>query len=528
MISKRTLIAAVLILLPIGAIAALIQAADDPPTELYVRTTPAGATLFLDGKKLGTSPDIFEIAPGKHELLTVLDGYKSIKRDVVVPATRIKRLLLQLESVSSPKTAGKVRAAKDRPSAEKATTSKIAPDKSAVKAAIARLIIARDERIMRDYAEAVWDELPGKLRGLKPDEMQGIIAREHSKLAARHIMPHVDLLAAHFLEQLPKAEPIDASQWRVKLRQAPPRHELEGPLGQVLAWHPTAMASFYCDQMLVGELGAESFGKLAALRSCALVGIVALDARIDRPVIGAVFGNEMIVVHLERTNGTTYRCREVRWLTADSATAQKFSLSLLPPDASEARKRVRDFSWIVWSIYFPKLAELDVNQIPDKVNEVAAMHFKGHEDELRQEARRILNKLPEAAPIDRSNWVYRFSEAEKEMSSRQLRRMAVMIKGEEMPSMRYLPQAWNPVMLARSIRRQCRASLEGPEAIGLHAMVAAVAIQPLDTVADADPDYPVLVHRTGDEIMIVHLRRTLDGAYVPEDVEWLVRPENAP
>ncbi len=517
MLSKRTLIAAALILLPIGAVAALIQAADDPPTELYVRTTPAGATLFLDGKKLGTSPDIFEVAPGKHELLSVLDGYKSVKRDVMVPATRIKRLLLQLESVSSRESlesAGPLPAGKFGLSSEKATTSKIAPDNSTVKA-------ARVQRILRDYAEAVWGELPDKLRGVKPEENEEIIARVTSKLAARHIMPHVDLLAAHYLEQLPKADPINPSQWKVKLQQTPPSRELEGPLGQILAWHPTAMASFYCDQMLVRELGAESFAKLSVLRSCGPVNSVALNAQIDRPVIATLLGNEMIVVHLERADGTVYRCREVQWLAADVSTSQKFSLS--PPNASQAQKLVREFRLSAWRHCYPKLNELGVNQIAYRVHEMGDTYFKGNADELRREATRILNKLPTAAPIDRSKWVSRFSEAEKEMSSRRLKIMA-----ERMPPMPYLSQGWDPVVLARSIRMQCRMSIEGPEAFGLRAMVEAVAIQPLDTVADVDPDYPVLVHRTGDEIMIVHLRRTLEGAYVPEELEWLVRPENGP
>jgi hypothetical protein len=100
MISKKTLAAIALVLTPVGALAALLPAAEDPPAELYVRTTPAGATLTLDGKKLGTSPNIFKVVPGKHELLAVMDGYKSTKRDIVVPATRIERVILTLESVT--------------------------------------------------------------------------------------------------------------------------------------------------------------------------------------------------------------------------------------------------------------------------------------------------------------------------------------------------------------------------------------------------------------------------------------------
>jgi len=100
MITRGTLAAIALILTSAGVLTALLQAAEDPPTELYVRTTPAGATLFLDGKKLGAAPNIFEVAPGRHELLAVLDGYRSARRDIDVPATRIERVILTLESIA--------------------------------------------------------------------------------------------------------------------------------------------------------------------------------------------------------------------------------------------------------------------------------------------------------------------------------------------------------------------------------------------------------------------------------------------
>ncbi len=117
MISKKTLAAIAIILIPVGVLAALLQAAEDPPTELYVRTTPAGATLFLDGKELGTAPDVFEVAPGKHELLAVLEGYKSAKREIVVPATRIERVILTLE-VRSPSAGTGVKPADRTPAGD--------------------------------------------------------------------------------------------------------------------------------------------------------------------------------------------------------------------------------------------------------------------------------------------------------------------------------------------------------------------------------------------------------------------------
>ena len=77
----------------------LWQAAEVPPTKLNVQTTPPGATLFLDGKKLGKAPDVLEVSPGKYELLAVLEGYKSAKREIVVSETPMKPLSLTLESI---------------------------------------------------------------------------------------------------------------------------------------------------------------------------------------------------------------------------------------------------------------------------------------------------------------------------------------------------------------------------------------------------------------------------------------------
>ncbi len=77
----------------------LWPSAEVPPTELNVRTTPPGATIFLDGKELGKAPNVFDVAQGKHELLAVLEGHRSAKRDIVVPATRVERVILTLQRI---------------------------------------------------------------------------------------------------------------------------------------------------------------------------------------------------------------------------------------------------------------------------------------------------------------------------------------------------------------------------------------------------------------------------------------------
>ena len=52
-------------------------------TQLYVTTSPAGATVYVDGKKAGTSPiEGKEYAQGSHTIKITLDGYKAISTKV--------------------------------------------------------------------------------------------------------------------------------------------------------------------------------------------------------------------------------------------------------------------------------------------------------------------------------------------------------------------------------------------------------------------------------------------------------------
>ena len=65
-----------------AAPAPLLGAAADPPTELYIRTVPAGAKVLLDGKPLGTSPGLFEVKPGidiGQYKLPILRGHRCLR-----------------------------------------------------------------------------------------------------------------------------------------------------------------------------------------------------------------------------------------------------------------------------------------------------------------------------------------------------------------------------------------------------------------------------------------------------------------
>lgn len=76
---------------------------DSPPktgktrdTLLYVRTDPPGATVYLNGKKLGTTNDLFRVDPGEGTILVELEGHQADKRPVIVHANGVTRVELKL------------------------------------------------------------------------------------------------------------------------------------------------------------------------------------------------------------------------------------------------------------------------------------------------------------------------------------------------------------------------------------------------------------------------------------------------
>ncbi|MGD0654972.1 MAG: PEGA domain-containing protein [Thermoguttaceae bacterium] len=71
--------------------------AQEPTTELYVRTTPAGAKVFLDGKELGVTPDLFEVEPGTAKIVVKLEGYDPIEKELEIHASRVTKLELEFK-----------------------------------------------------------------------------------------------------------------------------------------------------------------------------------------------------------------------------------------------------------------------------------------------------------------------------------------------------------------------------------------------------------------------------------------------
>ncbi|MHC4400653.1 MAG: PEGA domain-containing protein [Planctomycetota bacterium] len=87
--------------------AAEIDTSQTPTTHLYVRTTPSGAKVFLDGNQLGTSPGLFPVKAGVRRIIIELEGHEQEAEDVTIRVGRVKRINLVLKERPDP--------AKERP-----------------------------------------------------------------------------------------------------------------------------------------------------------------------------------------------------------------------------------------------------------------------------------------------------------------------------------------------------------------------------------------------------------------------------
>jgi hypothetical protein len=135
---------------------------------------------------------------------------------------------------------------------------------------------------------------------------------------------------------------------------------------------------------------------------------------------------------------------------------------------------------------------------------------------LREEARRILERLPKAAAIDRAQWRSRVAQVTDADSLSEVR------KALNLSELELLPLRWDPLQMVNRARPAAFLRLENPETMTRRAIVAALAGDSLHTVTNADPEHPEIITRTGNELTIVRLQRNALGRYDLEAFEWLV------
>ena len=74
-----------------------VEKSDDATTHLYVRTSPAGAEIVLDGKSIGKSPGVFPVESGARRLVIELDGHVAEDQKITIRDGRVTRIELTLK-----------------------------------------------------------------------------------------------------------------------------------------------------------------------------------------------------------------------------------------------------------------------------------------------------------------------------------------------------------------------------------------------------------------------------------------------
>ncbi len=93
---------ALLTLLAGALFAQEVEKLSEPKTLLFIRTVPEGASVLIDGKKVGATDDLFRVEPGVRRIVIELDGHTPQSKELTIRAGRITRLVLQLKQSQSP------------------------------------------------------------------------------------------------------------------------------------------------------------------------------------------------------------------------------------------------------------------------------------------------------------------------------------------------------------------------------------------------------------------------------------------
>ena len=67
------------------------------PADLAIESSPAGATITLDGKVAGTTPLKATVKQGGHEVIAELDGYATARTEVLITAGQNRKVTIELE-----------------------------------------------------------------------------------------------------------------------------------------------------------------------------------------------------------------------------------------------------------------------------------------------------------------------------------------------------------------------------------------------------------------------------------------------
>ena len=90
------------------------KTSEERSTRIYVRTTPPGASVVLDGKELGTSDGLFLVPPGVRKITLEMEGYDPESKAVEVKEGWITRVEVRMERSGGKAGGGKATLSEDK------------------------------------------------------------------------------------------------------------------------------------------------------------------------------------------------------------------------------------------------------------------------------------------------------------------------------------------------------------------------------------------------------------------------------
>jgi Flp pilus assembly protein TadD len=371
------------------------------------------------------------------------------------------------------------------------------------------------EKILRDYAQAIWKELPPKLDAadLSDEETTRLIMQTALEIADHDILPRKDIVDRYLLEKVQLGPPMDPAIWNSASVVEIPQSIKASPGWKEGFWNPI-MLFYSCRNIALGEkLGNEKAVKYFILESYAPVPVLLVNSSLDNPEFITIYPNFQMICRLQRDQKGLYHISEIRQIAQSGSMREKD----LPDKLSPARKTLWEYFCKVWDALSPKLDSLSTDEIREPAARIAASELAGKSDVFKEDAAQILAKLPKAEPFDRSQWQSKLDDKTKQENLEKAR--------NEIKIIGMFPARWNPVQLTSQIRTNLLYSSKANEfkTIRKLATVSTIAAISLDQALDADPEHPVIATGMGDEMTIVHLRRNADGQYDLEDFEWLTK-----
>jgi hypothetical protein len=315
---------------------------------------------------------------------------------------------------------------------------------------------------------------------------------------------------------VPKAPPIDRSEWTDRSAYLPDVSKEVLSKGSFALWQPVAAARAYWMAAMVKTIGAEALGKTFMLQSLAPETSMVENDSLERPVIVTAMGDGLFVVHLRRNDAGLYECDQIESLWARQMPAGKAApvYDVLPDGASPVERLLNTYRATVRRNSKPLWDSIGIEVILKEADAVAVEQLMPKRELLFEEAARRLAQLPQAEPIDRTEWQPVDDAPTREM---------VDSMGKDLSEAGGIAVAWDPIRMAQQVRMSVLTRSKGPAAIGIQSMIAAAAMGYCDAVADAEAAHPVIVTRLGDEMMVVGLRLTDKGTYALDHFERLAR-----